>query len=70
MEVNKNAEILDIEKAKTIISVAAKILYITKQMRPDIESEVAHFTVANSNVYDWKKMKRCITFLKQSKKDK
>ena len=43
-----------------------------KRTRPDIEPEVAWFTtqVANINVDDWNKMKRCITFLKQSKEDK
>ena len=38
-------------------SVAAKLLYVTNRMRPDIEPEVAYFTtrVANRNVDDWKK---------------
>ena len=43
-EVNGNAERLGTEKAKTFHSVAAKILYVTKRTRPDIEPEVAYFT--------------------------
>ena len=71
-EVNKNADRLDTEKAKIFHSVAAKLLYVTNWTRPDIEPQVAYFTiqVANSNVEYWNKMKRCITFLNQSKEDK
>ena len=68
-EVNENAGRLDTERAKIFHSVAAKLFYVTKQTRPYIEPEVAYFTirVENSNVYDWKKIKRCTTFIKQSK---
>ena len=71
-EINYNAERLDTEKSKIFHSVAAKLLYVAKRTITDIEPEVAYFTtrVANSNVDDWKKMKRFITFLKQSKEDK
>ena len=71
-EVNENAETLDAEKARIFHSVAAKLLYVKKRKRPDKEPEVAYFItrVENSNVGDWKKMKLCITFLKQSKEDK
>ena len=70
-EVNENAERLDTEKEKIFHSVSEKLLYVTKQTRPDIEQEVAYFTtqVANSNVYHWKKMRHGITFIKQSKED-
>ena len=68
-EINYNAERLDTEKLKIFHSVAAKILYDTKQTRPDIEPEVAYFTtqVENINVDGWKKMRHYITFLKQNK---
>ena len=72
-EVNENAVQRDqIQKKCFFHSVAAKLLYVAKRTMPDIETEVAYFTtrVANNNVDDWKKMKRCITFLKQSKEDK
>ena len=70
-EVNENVERLDIEKMKIFHSVAAKMLYVTKQTRPDIETEVAYFTtqVANRNVYYWNKMRRCTTFIKHSKQE-
>ena len=59
-------------KSKIFHLVAAKILYVTKRTRPDIEPEVAYFTtrLANSNLDYWNKIRRCITFLKQSKEDK
>ena len=40
--------------------------------RLDKKSENIYFTnqVANSNMGDWKKIKRCIIFIKQSKEDK
>ena len=71
-EENENAEIPDKEKAKRFHSVAEKLLYVTKGMRPGIELEVTYFTtrVENCNLDDRKNMKRCITFLKQSKEDK
>ena len=45
---------------------------VAKRTIPDIEPEVAYFTtrVANSNVVGWKKIRRCVTFLKQSKENK
>ena len=71
-EVNENAGRLDTEKVKVFHLVAAKILYVTKWMRPDIKPELTYFKarVANSNMDDWKKIKHCITFLNQSKEDK
>ena len=47
-------------------SVTAKLLYITKRARPDIETGVAFLTtiVSKSTEEDWKKLKRIITFLK------
>ena len=71
-EVNENVERLDIEKVKIFHSLAAKMLYVMKRTRPDIEPEVAYFTtqVANSNMYYWNKMRRCPTFIKQSKQEK
>ena len=67
-----DAERLYTEKAKIFHSVAEKLLYVTKGMRPGIELEVEYFTtrVENCNLDDRKNMKRCITFLKQSKEDK
>ena len=71
-EVNENVERLDIEKVKIFHSLAAKMLYVMKRTRPDIEPEVAYFTtlVSNINVDDCQKNKRFITFLKKSKEGK
>ena len=71
-EVNENTERLDKEEAKIFLSVAAKLFYIMKRKRPDIEPEVAYFTtpVSNINVDDCKTIKRCITFLKKRKEEK
>ena len=71
-EVNENAERLDAEKSRIFHSVAAKLLYVTKRIRPNKEPEVKYFTnwVSNSNMDYWKKMKCCITFLKQIKEHK
>ena len=72
LKVNDNAERPDTERTNFFHSVAAKPLYVTKQTKPFIELELAYFTlrVENSNVDDWKKMKRCITFIKKTKEDK
>ena len=71
-EVNENTEILNTERAKIFHSVAAKLLYVTKRTRMDIEPKVEYFTMqlSNINVDDWNKMKRCFTFKKKSKEDK
>jgi len=57
--VNENAEKLDKEKADLFHSVVAKLLYITKRSRPDIETAVAFLTtrVSKSDVDDLKKLK-------------
>ena len=71
-EVNENTEVINTKRAKQISLSSGKRLYVTKRMGPDIEPEVAYFTtqVANINVDDWKKMKLCITFIKQIKEYK
>ena len=68
---NENAEKLDKEKADLFHSVVAKLLYITKRSRPDIETAVAFLTtrVSKSDVDDFKKLKRVLPWLKQTKDD-
>ena len=65
-EVNENSPRLDEKKSEIFHSVTAKLLYITKRARPDIETGVAFMTtrVSRSTEQDWKKLKRIITFLK------
>ena len=49
----------------------AKLLYTTKRSRPDIETGVVFLTtrVAKSDVDDWKKLKRIIIRLRQTRGD-
>ena len=70
-DVNEDCEAISEEDAVVFHSVSAKLLFVSKRTRPDIEPAVAFFTtrVRNPNKDDWKKMKRCITFLKQTKND-
>jgi hypothetical protein len=70
--VNENAERLSKEQSELFHSTTAKLLYMTKRTRPDIEPAVAFFTtrVHDSSVDDWKKLVRCMTYLEQTKDDK
>lgn len=53
-------------------SVTAKLLFIMKRARPDIETSVSYLMtrVSKSNEKDWKKLKRCLGFLKRTINDK
>ena len=57
---------------KTFHSVIAKLLYLVKRARPDLETLVSYLTmrVTKSDVDDWKKLKRGLTFVKNMIKDK
>ena len=68
-DVNENAEKLSKEKSDLFHSIVAKLLYITKRSRPDIETAVAFLTtrVSKSDIDDWKKLKRLMTWMKQTK---
>jgi hypothetical protein len=70
-DVNENCELVSKEQANVFHLVSAKLLFISKRTRTNIEPTVAFFTtrVRNPNKDDWKKMKRCITFLDQTKGD-
>jgi hypothetical protein len=70
-DVNEDCEVLDEEKAIIFHSVTAKLLFVSKRTRPDIEPAVAFCTtrVQKPNKDDWKKLKRCITYLDQTKND-
>ena len=49
-----------------------KLLYLVKQARPDLEIIVSFITirVTKSDVDDWKKLKRDLTFVKNTIEDK
>lgn len=51
--------------------VTAKLLFITKRSRPDIETAISYLTtrVSKSNERDWLKLKRVLSFLKRTIKD-
>ena len=72
MNVNDESKLLCKKKQENFHSVVAKMLYIEKRGRPDLELVTAFLTtrVSNSTHEDWDKLKRAITFLKQTKNDK
>ena len=59
-------EELDEARSETFHSVTAKLLFIMKRGRPDIETAVSYLMtrVSKSNERDWTKLKRCLGFLK------
>ena len=71
-DVNEKAELLSEEKAATFHSVTAKLLHLSKRPRPDIEPAIAFCTtrVQQPSVDDWKKLRRCVSWLMQTIDDK
>ena len=67
-DVNAEAELLDYIKDYLFHLLTAKLLYITKRTRPDIEPAEEFLTtrVAKINVDDWKKPRTCISHLNQT----
>ena len=57
---------LDEGRSETFHSVTAKLLFIMKRARPDIETAVSYLMtrVSKSNERDWENLKRCLGFLK------
>mmetsp|Transcript_6126 Transcript_6126/g.8912 ORF Transcript_6126/g.8912 Transcript_6126/m.8912 type:complete len:317 (-) Transcript_6126:68-1018(-) len=57
---------LDEERSEIFNSVTAKLLFIMKRGRPDIETKVSFLMtrVSKSNEKDWEKLKRCLGFMK------
>ena len=70
--VRDDAERLDKEKSEVFHSVVAKLLYIMKRTRPDLEPTVAFLStrVSCSTVDDWNKLKRLLQFVKGTINDK
>ena len=62
---------LDQEKSEIFHRVVAKLLFIAKRARPDIETAMSYLTtrVSKSNERDWYELKRLMSFLKNTKKD-
>ena len=67
-DVNDGAELLYDVKAGFFNMLTARLQYITKSTRPDIEPDLEFLItmVSKSNVDDWKKLRRCISYLNQT----
>jgi hypothetical protein len=67
--VNEDSEPLDNERADTYHRLTAKLLYLCKRARPDLQPTVAFLTtrVVSPTVEDWKKLSRGIKYLRGSK---
>jgi hypothetical protein len=71
-EVNEDAKELDIDKSDIFHSVVAKLLFIMKCARPDLETAVSFLMtrVSKSDKDDWCKLKRCLGFIKGTTNNK
>ena len=69
--VTENSEELDENKSDLFHSIVAKLLFVAKRARPDIETAVAFlFTrVSKSTEKDWLKLWRILGFLKSTIND-
>jgi hypothetical protein len=65
-EVNPEAEQLDEETAQTFHRIVAKLLFLCKRARPDIQTAVVFLCtrVKSPDVDDWKKLKRTMKYLR------
>ena len=63
---------LDEARSEIFYSVTAKLLFIMKRAKPDIETTISYLMtrVSKSNEKDWEKLKRCLGFVKGTIKDK
>ena len=70
--VNEECEQLNEAKSEIFHSVVAKLLFIMKRARPDLEPAISFLMkrVSKSDTDDWKKLKRCLGFIKRTIKDK
>ena len=67
-EIDPDSPILNEDKASIFHSIAAKMLFITKRGRPDLEPTVQFMCtrVTKSTEQDWIKMRRLMLFLKNT----
>ena len=72
MNVDDNSPLLGNKKRENFHSTTAKMLYIEKRGRPDMELTTSFLTtrVSKPTQEDWGKLKRAVTFLNQTKGDK
>jgi hypothetical protein len=67
--VRKDAGNLDDERSEAYHRITAKLLYLCKRARPDLQPTVAFLTtrVTQPDTDDWKKLTRCVRYLRDSK---
>ena len=65
-EVNDNAEKLSDTRRDTFHHLTAKLLYLSKRARPDLQTAVSFLTtrIMHPDIDDWKKLSRCLKYLK------
>jgi len=70
-DVNPNAEKLSAEDSEIFHRFVAKLLWVCKRTRPDIQLAVSFLTtrVQSPDVDDWKKLGRCLTYLRDNAED-
>ena len=66
-EIDFNSLVLNAVKVKMFHSILAKLLFITKRARPDIELTIGYICtiVRESNVRDWIKLQRALSLIKK-----
>ena len=71
MNTNENSELLDKGMGDEYHSTVAKLLYLKKRGRPDLEPTVAFLStrVSNPTVDYWKKLERALAYLNTTKGD-
>ena len=71
-QVDDNAKQLDKRQSEIFHSVVAKLLFISKRARPDIEQTVAFLCtrVTKSDEHDWKKLSRLLSYIQTTIDDK
>ena len=71
-DVREHAELLDKKLSENFHMVVAKLLYIMKRTRPDLEPTVTFLStrVSKPTINDWKKLKRLLQFIRGTINDK
>ena len=62
---------MSVQQAEKFHSIVAKLLYIEKRARPDLETAVAFLCtrVSEPDIDDWKKLKRLLAYLHHTAED-
>ena len=70
-DLNENDKLVSPDRAETFHSIVAKLLWVMKRGRPDIELPISFLCtrVKAPSVKDWEKLKRVLQFLYGTLKD-